>query len=160
MFLEKNFVEINDMVSWESRLGKTLGWKHKADLYFRNISANIFSVMRFHVYLLSWSLEKETGTEHYYFRYRYLLYIYIYILPPCFLSICSFNNSWVLPYIVNPIKCYISFAPVWISVWWLLQKCFFTSQRAQGIFLTKHQTAECLHIWRFLTHELCELHLL
>lgn len=148
------------MVSWESRLGKILGWKHKTDLYFRNISANIFSVMLFHVYLLSWSLEKETGTEHYYCKYKYLfIYIYTYIFS-CFLSICSFSNAWVLPYIVNPIKSYMSFAPVWISVWWLLQKCFFTSQQAQGMFLTKHQTSECLHVWRFLTHGLPELHLL
>lgn len=102
------FVEINDFVSWRSRIGKTTCWKHKVDFSFWNNWAKNFSVIPFFTCISCpgnsrsrelWSnISTNMNTYH---KYAFLMG---FLLFPC---IFSFYNSWVLSHIGNPIKSYI-----------------------------------------------------
>lgn len=123
--LRRSFVEINDFVSWRSRIGKTTCWKHKVDFSFWNSWAKIFSVIPFsHAFLVLTTQEKENYGVILVQIWILIINIYFLVGFSCFSHVFSFLKSWIISHIVNPIKSYIRFAPFWVSVWWLLQKWF------------------------------------
>lgn len=142
--LRKNFVEINNAVSWGSRLCKTL-------TFLLEIFQQIISQWSMFICCPDHSGRRQGQSIIVADRNTCCIYIFLIFFFLCSFFICSFYNACVLQFLVNSIN------PILIL--FLLQSACddCSPQHAQEKYLTKHQTAEETSVWKFFTHGLYDL---